>query len=198
MLHLSTYIKERNMELVYPITDRDKLNTMAKYLKEHNYRDYVMFEVGINLGIRVSDFSQQKVGFYREAVNKGYVYMIAQKQKKKVMVAMSKELQLLILDYIKDKSDEQWMFESRKAGAPLTRVQIYRILNDAADYAGIEDNIGCHSMRKTFGYWHYYYNKDIRLLMEIFNHSREEVTLRYIGVTADQIKKSAEVMNLGL
>ena len=186
------------MELVYPITDRDKLNEMAKYLKSKSMRDYVMFEIGINLGIRVSDFSQQKVGFYREAAEKGYVYMTAQKQKKKVMVAMSKELQLLINNYIKDKSDDQWMFESRKAGAPLTRIQIYRILNDAAEHVGITDNIGCHSMRKTFGYWHYYYNKDIRLLMEIFNHSKEEVTLRYIGVTADQIKKSAEVMNLGL
>lgn len=189
------------MELVYPITDRHKLDAMADYLYNKSLRDYIMFEIGINIGIRVTDFTQQKVQFYREACEKGFVEMVPKKTakyNKKVVVPINKDLNKLIQEYIRDKDDTDWMFPSRKKGYSITREQVYRILNEAAAAVGITDNIGCHSMRKTFGYWHYYYNHDIRLLMDIFNHSSEEVTLRYIGVSEEKKRESMECMNLGV
>lgn len=189
------------MELVYPITDRHKLDAMADYLYNKSLRDYIMFEIGISIGIRVTDFTQQKVQFYREACEKGFVEMVPKKTakyNKKVVVPINKDLNKLIQEYIKDKDDTDWMFPSRKKGYSITREQVYRILNEAAAAVGITDNIGCHSMRKTFGYWHYYYNHDIRLLMDIFNHSSEEVTLRYIGVSEEKKRESMECMNLGV
>lgn len=189
------------MKLVYPITDRHKLDAMADYLYNKSLRDYIMFEIGINIGIRVTDFTQQKVQFYREACEKGFVEMVPKKTakyNKKVVVPINKDLNKLIQEYIKDKDDTDWMFPSRKKGYSITREQVYRILNEAATAVGITDNIGCHSMRKTFGYWHYYYNHDIRLLMDIFNHSSEEVTLRYIGVSEEKKRESMECMNLGV
>lgn len=187
------------MELVYPITNRHQLDKMADYLYNKSLRDYIMFEIGINIGIRVTDFTQQKVQFYREACEKGFVEMVPKKTakyNKKVVVPINKDLNKLIQEYIKDKDDTDWMFPSRKKGYSITREQVYRILNEAAAAVGITDNIGCHSMRKTFGYWHYYYNHDIRLLMDIFNHSSEEVTLRYIGVSEEKKRESMECMNL--
>lgn len=189
------------MELVYPITNRKQLDDMADYLYNKNIRDYIMFEIGINIGIRVTDFTQQKVQFYRDACDKGYVEMIPKKTSKynkKVIVPINKYLNNLIKEYIKEKDDNDWMFTSRKKGYAITRQQVYRILNEAANAVGITDNIGCHSMRKTFGYWHYYYNHDIRLLMDIFNHSSEEVTLIYIGVSEEKKRESMECMNLGV
>ena len=189
------------MELVYPITDRNKLDAMADYLYNSNIRDYLMFEIGINLGIRVSDFTQQKVGFYREACNKGYVEMKPRKTSrynKKITVPINPDLKKLIEEYIADKSDDEWMFPSRKHGYSITRQQVYRVLNDAANVAGITDNIGCHSMRKTFGYWHYKYNNDVHMLMEIFNHADESVTMRYIGMTHEEKVNSMEHMNMGV
>ena len=189
------------MELVYPITDREKLNTMADYLYNSNIRDYMMFEIGINLGIRVTDFTQQKVGFYREACRKGYIEMTPKKTSrynKKIVVPINGDLKEIIEQYIKDKKDDEWMFPSRKHGYSITRQQAYRVLNDASAHANITDNIGCHSMRKTFGYWHYKYNNDVHMLMEIFNHSDEAITLRYIGVTHEEQVSSMEHMNLGV
>lgn len=193
------------MELVYPITDRAKLDAMADYLFRTNTRDYVLFELGINIGLRVTDFTQQKVGFYRQASQKGYIDMTPEKTKKfnkKVHIPINEDMRELIDSYIKDMDDNDWMFPSRKSingeHTPITRQHIHRILNEAARAVGINDNIGCHSMRKTFGYWHYYYNKDIRLLMDLFNHSDPEVTLRYIGVTDEKKKESMNTMSLGL
>lgn len=189
------------MEYVYPITDIEKLNIMANYLYNKSKRDYLIFEIGINLGIRVTDFTHQTVGFYREVCNKGYLELIPSKTaryNKKIKIPLQEDLKKLIEQYIKDRPNEEPMFISRDKGGMLGRQQINRIVKDAALKAGIRDNVGCHSMRKTFGYWHYKNNKDIRLLMEIFNHSSEEVTLRYIGVTEEEIAKSMECMKLGV
>ena len=52
-----------------------------------------------------------------------------------------------------------------------------------ADY-----NIGTHSLRKTFGYHYYRETHDVATLMKLFNHSKEETTLIYIGIASDEIK----------
>lgn len=194
------------MSRVEPIMDKEKLNAMVEYLYNKSTRDYVLFELGINLGIRVTDFTKQKVGFYRQACKQGFVELMPEKTArfgKKIRVPISDDIKNLILKYIDGRDDTEWMFESRNKDEngnplPLSRYMIFLILNEAAQAVGIEENIGCHSMRKTFGYWHYYYNHDIRMLMDIFNHSSEDVTLRYIGVSDEQKKKSMECMNLGV
>ena len=67
------------MEYVYPITDMKKLNLMADYLYNKSIRDYMIFEIGINLGVRVTDFTHQTVAFYRQVCEKGYLEMIPSK-----------------------------------------------------------------------------------------------------------------------
>ncbi|MDI6508921.1 tyrosine-type recombinase/integrase, partial [Bacillus wiedmannii] len=78
-----------------------------------------------------------------------------------------------------------------KGDKPITKVQAYRILNNCADMVGLE-NIGTHSMRKTFGYHYYKKTKDVAYLMTIFNHASQEVTKRYIGITQDEIDASMQ------
>lgn len=207
------------MELTHPITNYNQIEKMSQFLREQSERNYLLFVMGINLGFRVSDYTQQKVGFYREACQNGVIELKPEKQSnkkkkeralaegkdtshikppKRVYVAIPQELNTTIMNYIDGRDDEEFMFPSRKGGTPITRQQIYKIITDAANYAGIQESIGCHGMRKTFGYWHFKKNRNIRLLMLIFGHSDEAVTLRYIGVTNEDIKESMVSMNLGL
>ena len=46
------------MEFVQPIRDLKKIETMKKLLKQQNLRDYCLFVVGINSGLRISDLLQ--------------------------------------------------------------------------------------------------------------------------------------------
>ena len=63
----------------------------------------------------------------------------------------------------------------------IGREWAYRVLNRAGRMVGVSE-VGTHTMRKTFGYWHYKQYHDIALLQEIFNHSAPSITLRYIGI----------------
>ncbi|MGN7311557.1 tyrosine-type recombinase/integrase [Alkalicoccobacillus gibsonii] len=50
-----------------------------------------------------------------------------------------------------------YVFKSQKGdNKPFSTTQAYRILNVAAERAGLTDKIGAigtHTLRKTFGYW---------------------------------------------
>jgi integrase len=102
-------------------------------------------------------------------------------------IKINDALQYSIEYYVKNQelSYESFLFPSQK-GDHIGRVQAYRILKEAADVIGIE-NFGTHSMRKTWGYWTYKVSRyNIGLIMDTFNHSSMNITLRYIGVNQDQ------------
>ncbi|RAP14991.1 hypothetical protein HS9_00315 [Bacillus velezensis] len=52
------------------------------------------------------------------------------------------------------------------------------------------DDIGTHMLRKTFGYHFYKQTKDVAMLQEIFNHSDQRTTLRYIGINQDAMNNA--------
>ena len=88
------------------------------------------------------------------------------------------------------------MFQSRIGkNKPLDRRTVDWILKTAALECGIE-NIGTHSMRKTFGYHYYKKYKDVAMLMDLFNHSSPAITLRYIGIRQDQRDKAMSNFDL--
>ncbi len=213
-IHLDSDYTTKNY--VQPITDYNKINAMAQLLKSNKnqgYRNYILFIIGINTGLRISDLLTMQVGQFREICKRGYIILIPQKTDKrrldqetgaivgsykKVRIDITDSLKRAIEDYIQDRDDREYMFPSRKGGTPISRQAAWNILDKAAKQVGITENIGCHSLRKTFGYWHYQQNHDVRLLMDIFQHSSEAVTLKYIGVTDENMKKSMANMSLGL
>ena len=84
----------------------------------------------------------------------------------------------------------EYLFKSQKGNnRPISTSQAYRIIVTAGNNIGLTE-IGTHTMRKTFGYHHYQQYHDVALLQEIFNHSSPSITLRYIGISQDEIDKS--------
>ena len=177
------------MKLVQPIRDREKLEEMKMELLKIGYKNYLMFVVGINTGLRISDMLELKVNDLRDQT---HIKIIEQKTNKIKRFLINSSLKIEIDKYIRLMSDEEYLFQSRKGeNKPISRVQAYRILNSAAEHVGLH-KVGTHTLRKTFGYWHYKQNKDVALLQQIFNHSSPSVTLRYIGINEDIKDKSIE------
>jgi integrase len=192
------------MELVQPIREKKKIDAMKKVLNT-NKRDFLMFTLGINCGLRISDILSLKVGdvLNEKGKVKEYFELREKKTDKYRRIVLSDNVQKAVVDYLKGYSDglDRPLFVSRKKDIngmpkPLTRQQSYNILNGAAATVGVNEAIGCHSLRKTFGYYAYKAGTDIVLLQQIFNHSTPSVTLRYIGIVQDDIDNVIIKLNL--
>ena len=64
------------MEFVEPIRDKRKIELVKVILKENGFRDYMLFLMGINSGLRISDILKLKVSDVR---GKRYIEVKEQK-----------------------------------------------------------------------------------------------------------------------
>lgn len=182
------------MNTVEPIRDMDLVYDIADYLKIRNERDYVLLMFGINTGLRISDILKFRVRDIRDERKKikEYFYIREKKTKKEKRMKIHSDLREILSDYIENKKDYEYLFSSKKGiNKPISRQQAYRILSKAAGAFGL-DSIGCHTLRKTFGYHLYNKTKDAITIKEILNHSDISTTLRYIGVNQDRKDKLIE------
>jgi integrase len=176
------------MDLVQPIRDKQIIEQFKVELLKSSYRDYMMFVIGINTGLRISDILNLKVSDIKD---KTHINIIEKKTTKNKRFLINPMLRVDIDKYIGGMNDNDWLFPSRTGSKAITRVQAYRILNNVATKLGIEE-IGTHTLRKTFGYWHYKQYKDVAILQDIFNHSAPSITLKYIGINDDVKDKTIE------
>ena len=172
------------MELVQPIRDRSQIEEMKNELRKKGSRDYLLFYVGINTGLRISDILSLRVC---DVKDRSHIILTEQKTDKVKRFKINTELKQELDIYIRTMEPDEFLFQSRKgSNISISRVQAYRILNTAAVKIGLSE-IGTHTLRKTFGYHFYQQFKDVALLQELFNHSSPSVTLRYIGINQDMM-----------
>lgn len=178
------------MNFVQPIRDKFKIEEIKTELLKSGYRDYLLFVTGINTGLRISDLIKLKVKNVR---NLTHIVIKETKTGKAKRFLINSYLKEKFEEYIKNLPDEEYIFKSRQGNnRHITRVQAYRIINNAVRKTGILENIGTHTLRKTFGYHHYQMHKDIAILQDIFNHSAPSISLRYIGINDDMRDKTIE------
>ncbi|AMR84495.1 MULTISPECIES: site-specific integrase [Bacillus] len=174
------------MNFVQPIRDPEQIQQIKEYLKEKNARNYILFVMGINTGLRISDILKLKVG----DVQGSHISMREMKTGKQKRIQITSSLKRELRWFNEGRDVGEYLLKSRKGkNRPIGRSMAYKILKSTAAEFGL-DEIGTHTLRKTYGYHMYMQTKNIALLMEIFNHSSEKVTLRYIGVNQDAMDKA--------
>lgn len=188
------------MEFVQPIRDKKQIDAMKKVLKAGSLRDFALFTLGINSGLRISDLLQLEVLDVIDENGKAQDRISLREQKTGKLKAFPigettrKALKEYLLSF--EHAQDQPLFPSRKGKGSLTRQQAYRILNDAAKTIGIKEKIGTHTLRKTFGYHAYQSGVDITRIQKLLNHSAPSVTLAYIGITQDELDDVYLTLNL--
>lgn len=184
------------MELVQPIRDREQIEKVKQILRAKNTRDYLLFVFGINSALRISDI----LNLRKKDVATGEVTIIEGKTGKRKQFPLNGAITAILHDYLPTLNDDDYLFKSRQANRNgdkvISRQQAYTILTRAFKQAGIKENCGSHTMRKTFGYWNYKQFKDVAMLQKILNHSSPSVTLRYIGIEQDEIDRAYKTLEL--
>ena len=187
------------MEFVQPIRSLKQIETIKKLLKQQSLRDYCLFVLGINSGLRISDLLKLKISDVSEHGKvKDRIRLRETKTNKFKDFPISDNAKSAIREYLKSRqyNENEPLFISRKNKGFLMRQRAYKILNEAARSIGIKEKIGTHTLRKTFGYHAYNNGYDISLIQKLFNHSSPSITLRYIGITQDEMDNV--YMNLDL
>ncbi|MCB2313265.1 tyrosine-type recombinase/integrase [Clostridium tagluense] len=202
------------MKTVEPIRDLKTIRIMRSYLRDQSLRNELLFILGINVGLRISDILKltfDDVMNFKSMSAKEYVTITEKKTSKTKKFYIGSIVSKLIEGYASSLVEvlpDMYVFCSKKSeNKPISRQHAWYILNNAAEMIGlverdhkgniISGEVGTHTMRKTFGYHAYTGGTTIELLMDIFNHSSKTQTLRYIGITEDQKKEVYMQSNLG-
>ena len=193
------------------------IDVFDKHIQESNgeqkqiaYRNKLLFLIGMNVGIRASDLRTLKWSFFYEddgSFKNSYKIqpMKQRKQGKFITMYFNATIKKAIENYVSEYPVEDldsYLFVSRKGNEPICVSSLWRIIKETAAEAGIKQNIGSHSLRKSWGFWCWHKaadkNKALVILQLCFNHSSTQTTAKYIGIMSDEIEEMYNSIDLGL
>lgn len=177
------------MAEVHAVKNKETISLISHLLEMRFSRQMsLVWQLGINLGLRISDLLSVK---YKD-IKDDRLVMVESKTGKIASIVLNDKA-FSIINHLRERyPNHEYVFQSYRSRAmhnkpprPLTR----RAVSRAFEQVGQEIKIalGTHSMRKTRGYHLYQESKDIGRVMKMLRHSSEEQTLRYIGITQEDI-----------
>ena len=185
---------------VEPIKNTRDINKIKQYsYGKENKRDYCIFVVGINVGLRAGDLLSLKINDVTDG-NTIFDTVTIKEQKtgKTRNFALNKNAKEAIQLYINSLADynfNDYLFKSRKGGHLGVR-PLHHIIKTLTKDLGIKGNFGTHTLRKTMAYHRYINNVPLETLQKLLNHSSSAITLRYIGITQKVIIDCYNAVNL--
>lgn len=201
-----------------PIKSMDDIFKVSKYLIDNKrYRDNMLFIVGINFGLRVSDLRMLK---FSNLINDNLTFRDSfpilekktkntRKHRRNRYITINSAVVDAVTLYLENTNDvklSDYLFRSESnrgsnTNKPLDPKSIDRILKGIAKDLDLTNRMSTHSLRKTFGYHQLAMsNNDPRkllLLQKMFGHSTSAQTLDYIGITEEEIGEAYRRLNLG-
>ncbi|MCQ2565883.1 MAG: tyrosine-type recombinase/integrase [Clostridia bacterium] len=192
---------------VGPIKEKKDLEKIKQYLMgKASKRDFALFVVGINIGLRCGDLVQLRVSDVYDSDSGEFCKkktIIEQKTGKAREIVLNNSCTDALELYFKERGSleaDDYLFPSRKKCA-LSVKTVNKMVRETCKELGIKGRYGSHSLRKTFGYWAYKKNivTDVGFLytlQEVFGHASSKTTLRYIDI--DQEKKADVYKNLNI
>lgn len=202
-----------------PIKSIDDIYSISNWFISHGrYRDNMLFIVGINFGLRVSDLLTLRFSHLIDDQFRFKTTFPILEKKTKNTRKVQKNRYITINDAVVDAvtlylentdnvrlSDYMFRGESNRCGndnKPMHRNSVERILKEVGTALGIEAHMATHTLRKTFAYHQMLMsNNDPRkllLLQKMFGHSTSAQTLDYIGITGEEIEAAYMELNLGV
>lgn len=201
-----------------PIKSMDDIFAISEYLiSSGRYRDNMLFIVGINFGLRVSDL---RVLRFSNLINDNLTFKDCfpvfekktrntRKHKKNRYITINNAVIEAITLYLQNTpgvclSDYLFRSESNHGSninEPLSIKSIDRILKGIAYDLDLNIKVSTHTLRKTFCYWMMVYGQNdsrrLLLLQKMLNHASPAQTLDYIGLTGEEISDAYNALNLG-
>ena len=192
------------METVDPIKDPKKILAIKNNLKEEKeYRNYLLFTMGVNSALRSNDLRNLKVSDVLD--NKGdikkYLYTRVKKTKREIKITINKAMREAINYYLskaKVFNPDQFLFKSKRSDKAIDNVALFYLMKKWTKAVGlVNERYSAHSLRKTWGYQaRVYHGATIEMISEKLGHRSTKVTRRYIGISQEEVNKMEEEINI--
>src|SRR5579871_473179 len=187
------------MNFVEPIRDRKKIAQIKNLLRgEKTYRYLLLFTVGVNSALRVSDLLKLQIqDFVDEQGNIRLRFTLhEEKRGKRNEVVINDSIKEALGEYlaaypnITANPQNYVFFNSKRYGfdKPLGRGQAHQFMKAVCAKVGLSGNYGTHTLRKTWGYHARLSGVPLELIMHKFNHNNLAYTKRYLGITDDELE----------
>ena len=201
-----------------PIKSMDDIFAISRFLISNGrYRDNMLFIVGINFGLRVSDLRSLR---FSHLINDNLTFKDSfaifeqktrstRRRKKNRYITINTavmEAVTLYLEHTENVTLSDYMFRSisNRGGnlnEPLTNKSIDRILKGIAADLNLNVKMSTHTLRKKFCYHQMVMShndsRKLLLLQKMLGHSSPAQTLDYIGITSEEIDEAYKKLNLG-
>ena len=177
-------LDKEGMKAVEPFRTEKDIHRMKAAMKTQ--RDIVLYTIGINTNLRISDLlTLQKRHF-----NGTHIELHEQKTKKLRKILINDEVRAIVEPYIANMNNHDYLFPAQgeaRSHKPMSRQAAEQMLSNAALRAGIKYRVGCHSLRKTWGYHQWKNGTHLAVIQEAYNHTDLKATRRYLGITQDDL-----------
>lgn len=164
------------MNFVEPIRDPKKIAQIKYLLRGQNrYRDLLLFVIGINSALRISDLLTLRIGHFLDDHEriKNRFEIHERKRGKRHEVVINNSIRETLDEYLKAYTGivgnrDHFLFFNTKSfnyAEPIKRGQAWKFITVICQVVGLNGNYGTHSLRKTWGYHARLHGVDLALIM---------------------------------
>lgn len=185
-----------------PLEEGEVEAVMAAFDGPYAMRDRALFLLGVKSGFRISELlSLRLLDVMRAGQTTSRVTVARRNMKKKVegrtvlLHPEAKAALALWLEQLREMgymTSDTFVFQSRKGrNRAMSRIQAYRILQEAYERAGVSGSTGTHSMRKTFANnVHEKLGRDLLKTQKALGHKNINSTVSYLSFKEEEIDEA--------
>ncbi len=145
-----------------------------------------IWKIGVNMSLRIGDLLS--LSYADLHLEQRSLKITEAKTGKSKTIRLNTTAIAVISRRQHDNPNDVWLFQvhsNRAKDKPIGRASVSRVFKEAGESLGL--TINTHSMRKSRGMALYNDGVAVEKIAQVLNHSNTSSTLRYLGITQQQI-----------
>ncbi len=188
---------KRSAHLLPKWLPRQDLNALLESVAEldaKGLRDRALLELIYGCGLRVSEATEMELDWY---ISSSHVLRVLGKRSKTRLIPIPKETEVWLLRYLEaarpklasasGQGKAVWMFLNDH-GRQLQRQNVYKVVQNAAERAGIRTPVSPHTLRHSYAIHLLEGGADLRVVQELLGHESLETTQIYTQLETARVK----------
>ena len=177
------------MNEVEAVKTKEEIGAVEALLRKHHGQIYAdIWRIGVNLSLRISDLLL--ITYADLDTQNRLITLTEGKTAKKRQIRLNAKVLEIVEKRKKANPSDIYLFQvhsNRTSGSikPISRVSVSRAFKDVGERIGL--NINTHSMRKSRGWAMFSDGVPIEKISKVLNHSAPAVTMRYLGITHQEV-----------